>query len=160
MNIQLRPRNPHPETGLVAAKAVVICLSLLYSLYSFIYGQNPIHALLSLGGGIMALILISLFWPKPLPIVVINDRGIWDRRLNIGVIQWTDILDAQIEMDGQFICLRVRNPEAYVSKLPDSQRKKMEFHQSLGFRMLNIEVKDLEINVLRTVEVIRKRIKT
>ena len=118
---------------------MVICVSIAANLYFFFLEQNRLYAFLSLGGGILALGLIALFWPKPLPVVVINDQGIFDRRLKIGVIQWSDILDAQIEMEGQFLCLRVRNPEAYISKLPPAQRKKMEFHQSLGFRMLNIE---------------------
>lgn len=144
----------------MATNAMILCLTLISSLYFFLQGQNPLYASLSLGVGILALSLIAVLWPKPLPVILINDQGILDRRLRIGVIRWTDILDAQIEMGGQFICLRVRNPEAYISKLPPAQRKKMEFHQSLGFRMLNIEVKGLEVNVLGTVEAIRKKIKT
>ncbi|MGZ5280475.1 MAG: STM3941 family protein [Pseudobdellovibrionaceae bacterium] len=159
MNLQLRPRTPYPETALIVVRALAVIASLATSFYFFQHEQNLLLGFASLGGGFILLVLIGLAWPRPLPIVVMNDDGILDRRLNIGVIRWADIQDVQIEFEGKFICLRVQNPEAYVSKFPPVKREKMEFHQSLGFKMLNIEVKGLEVNVLQTVEAIREKIK-
>jgi len=159
MNLQIRPRNPHPETALMVVRTLAVIAALASSFYFFQHEQNMPLGFSSLAGGFLLLVLIGLVWPRPLPVVVMNQDGILDRRLNIGVIRWTDIQDVQIEFDGKFICLRVQNPEAYVSKFPPVKREKMEFHQSLGFKMLNIEVKGLEINLLRTVEAIREKIK-
>jgi hypothetical protein len=159
MNLQFRPRYPRPDPALTFVQVLVVCVSVVASFYFFKHEHNVLFGSLALAVGIPLLFLIGTAWPKPLPVVVMNDEGILDRRLNIGVIRWTDILDVQIEFEGKFICLRVQNPEAYVSKLPPTKREKMEFHQSLGFKMLNIEVKGLEINVLHTVEAIREKIK-
>ncbi len=159
MNLQLRPRYPRPDAGLIFVQVLLVCTSVVASFYFFKHDHNTLFGIVSLAAGITLLLLIGTAWPKPPPIVVMNEEGILDRRLNIGVIPWTDITDVQIEFDGKFICLRVQNPEAYASKFPPAKREKIEFHQSLGFKMLNIEVKGLEINILQTVEAIREKIK-
>jgi hypothetical protein len=57
---------------------------------------------------------------RPRPRVIINDEGIEDRRLKIGVVPWKDIAAIELRRMGpaKFFCVEVRDPDHYVSRMP------------------------------------------
>src|SRR5690242_7103793 len=53
--------------------------------------------------------------------LIINESGILDQSLGIGLIRWRDVMDAHVESkyNNHFICLKLSNPEHYLSQLPE-----------------------------------------
>ncbi|HEX3314436.1 MAG TPA: STM3941 family protein [Gemmataceae bacterium] len=74
------------------------------------------------------------------PQVVIDDDGIDDRRLNVGVIRWEDIRSLSIGTvkSSKFLCIEVAEPEKYLRVLPAWKRKLAELNGALGFPPLTI----------------------
>jgi hypothetical protein len=74
------------------------------------------------------------------PQVVINDEGIEDRRLKIGVIRWEDIQSLSIGSvnSAKFLCIEVADPERYLSRLPRWSRPLRAATEALGFPSLTI----------------------
>jgi len=59
------------------------------------------------------------------PQVIINDHGIDDRRMKIGIIDWKDIRSLSIRSisSNRFLCVEVFDREKYMASLPKWQRK-------------------------------------
>lgn len=74
------------------------------------------------------------------PQVVINDKGIEDRRGKIGVIRWEDIRSLSIGSvnSAKFLCVELSDPERYLSRLSRWGRLLAVANEALGFPALNI----------------------
>lgn len=74
------------------------------------------------------------------PQVVINDEGIEDRRMKIGVIRWADIRSLTIGSvnSAKFLCVEVADPETYLSRLPRWARRVAAANKVLGFPEITI----------------------
>lgn len=140
------------------AKIFFIFVSAVLALYFFLYAKNSVYAAISIGTSLVLFYIFITAWPRPVPIVQIDDEGIRDRRLGF-VIRWQDLVDAQIEVHGPFLCLRVKDPEDYISLLPPQVRENMKFHQSLGFKMLNLDMKAVDVDLLTLLNLVRQKIK-
>jgi hypothetical protein len=74
------------------------------------------------------------------PQVVINDEGIEDRRMKIGVIRWEEIQSLSIGSmnSAKFLCIEVAAPERYLSRLSRWGRFLGAVTEALGFPALTI----------------------
>jgi hypothetical protein len=74
------------------------------------------------------------------PQVVINDKGIEDRRMKIGVIPWEDIRSLSIRSveSTKFLCVELFEPERYLSRLPRWTRPVRVASKALGLPALTI----------------------
>lgn len=74
------------------------------------------------------------------PQVVINDEGIEDRRMKIGVIRWEDIrlLFIGSVKSAKFLCVDLVDPRKYVSRLPRLGRWLTVANEAMGFPALVI----------------------
>ena len=90
------------------------------------------------------------------PRLVIDDSAVWDRTLEIGVIEWPDIRGAFIKtMSGHaFVCLELRDPTKYTSRLSPIVRRTVNPNQSLGFTDLSLNVAGADLNAERALEII------
>ena len=82
------------------------------------------------------------------PRLVIDDRGVLDRTLKVGVIAWNDILDAQVATlrRQSFVALRLRNEASYTDRLSPILRRLTELNRQFpGFTTLNISVSTLDV---------------
>jgi succinate dehydrogenase/fumarate reductase cytochrome b subunit len=108
----------------------------------------------------LALIAYALV-TRTIPVLVIDDAGIFDARLGIRKIPWRDIEDVTIEATygNRFLCVRVRDPQAYISQLqrPDVKHRMM-FHQNLGFKRFNVDVGGLDVSLLDLKNAIDARV--
>lgn len=79
------------------------------------------------------------------PQVIINDEGIEDRRMKIGVIRWEDILSMRVDNVGstKFLCVEIADPEKYVSRLPRRGRWLSGVARRMGFPALTIDFSGL-----------------
>jgi hypothetical protein len=79
------------------------------------------------------------------PQVILNDEGIEDRRLKIGIIRWEDIRSLSIRSVNsvKFLCVEVFDPEKYLSRLPRWKRSLAGLNAALGFPALTISFQGL-----------------
>jgi hypothetical protein len=87
-------------------------------------------------------ILIQLFRGRPS--VILDEAGIHDLR-SFGTIPWTDIISLRIGsvINQRFLCIEVRDPETYVSRLPARKRVIAQANPSLGFPPITISFSGL-----------------
>jgi hypothetical protein len=92
------------------------------------------------------------------PRLVIDDQGILDRTLGVGVIPWSEILDAHVRSvsGNDFICLTVQNPELWLHKYSPVQRALVRANLALGFSELNINLAGIAAETTRIHELILK----
>ena len=74
------------------------------------------------------------------PQVVINDEGIEDRRMKIGIIRWEDIRSLSLGSvkSAKFLCVEVADPETHFARLPRWSRALTAASEALGFSALTI----------------------
>lgn len=96
------------------------------------------------------------------PRIVLDDNGVLDRTLKVGVIAWSDITDAYARsMHGQnFICLNLRDPEKYTSRLSPAMRRMVSLNAKLGFTDLSLNFAGTNANVSQLEALIQSRIRT
>jgi hypothetical protein len=101
-------------------------------------------SIIGFSGGGAAMFAWQIFDARPR--LVIDDRGVFDRTLNVGVIAWDDILDAQpAEISGQaFVALRLRNAAKYTDRLGPVHRRLVALNESLGLSALNVNLAALD----------------
>lgn len=76
------------------------------------------------------------------PRLVVSDAGLLDRTLGVGLIRWDDVEDAYVaHINPQpFICLRLRNPEAYLSGPHPARRSLSRASVAMGFTDLSLNL--------------------
>lgn len=77
--------------------------------------------------------------------VVINDEGIEDRRLKLGVIPWEDIdsLSLGKMKSTRFLCVWLVEPERYLARMSRWQRMMAIANEKLGFSAITISFSGL-----------------
>ena len=159
MNVTLVPKNKNLQSLFSMALVTIALIVGGGSVYVFELKKNfnLAMSLLLVGGVIIFLLLLA--WPSSVPVLTMNEDGIWDRRLGVGLILWSDIEEVQIENRygaNNFVCIRVVDPEKYVSRLSGPKLANMRHTQKLGFTMLNMDVSSFDIDPLELLEHIRK----
>jgi hypothetical protein len=93
------------------------------------------------------------------PRLQINDVGILDRTLGVGLIPWTDITDAYVRSINQeyFICLQLRDEQAYLSRLSPLKRKLAGANETLGFTPISVNLSGVDLNPEQLLEYILKQ---
>lgn len=106
------------------------------------YSLTTLHDVLSRSVGWVALVFFGLcliaegvMFFRTGPQVIINDEGIEDRRMKIGVIRWEDILSLRIDKveSTKFLCIELVDPEKYLSRLPQRGRWLVTVAERMGF---------------------------
>jgi len=158
MNISLTPKNSGPSFIFLFAVIAIAVILGVGSLYFFTIKKNFIYGagLLVINAVVMSILWLA--WPDSLPVLIINDKGIYDRRLGVGLIAWGDIEEAQLieYKDRSYIGVRVKDPERYISRLSGPKLKNMRYNQELGFTKFNISVNGFNINTVELLQHIRK----
>jgi hypothetical protein len=97
-------------------------------------------------GGCAAVFVRQLLDARPR--LVLNDEGILDRTLKVGVIRWEDILGAEVAaISGQnFVALHLRDASRYTARLGPVYRRLVELNESLGFARLNVNLSMIDVD--------------
>jgi len=76
------------------------------------------------------------------PRLVIDDAGILDRTLKVGVIEWDDVEDATVGyiQGNAFVCMHLREPEKYLRRLSPVMRRIARANRSMGFTDLSLNL--------------------
>jgi hypothetical protein len=94
------------------------------------------------------------------PRLVLDDQGILDRTLGVGVIPWSEITGAYLRsiQGNNFICLEVRNPEHWLEHLSPIKRLMASANRALGFTALNLNLSGVAADPSQILELILKTI--
>lgn len=109
-------------------------------------------------GACAAVFLRQLFDNRPR--IVINERGITDRMLGVGLIAWSDIEDAYTASinNNVFICLELRNTDDYLQRLAPLKRKITKANTALGFTPLSLNLSGVQADPDEVLELILLKI--
>ena len=94
------------------------------------------------------------------PRIVIDDNGVLDRTLKVGIINWEDIRSAFLKRSaGQpFICLDLVDPGKYTGRLSPLVRGMVQLNHKLGFTDLSLNLGGTEVNPDQVLELMNKEI--
>jgi len=93
------------------------------------------------------------------PRIVVDESGVFDRTLSVGVIEWQDIEHARLNsvVGNPFISLRLNNPEKYLERAMNSQKKLARLNKYLGAETININVSGVNKSPDDILAVVLKR---
>ncbi|QDA61324.1 STM3941 family protein [Hymenobacter jejuensis] len=93
------------------------------------------------------------------PRLQITDEGILDRTLGVGLIPWTEITYAYVRAINHeyFICLQVRDEQAYLGRLSPLKRRLANANEALGFTPISINLSGVDLNPEQLLEYILKQ---
>jgi hypothetical protein len=129
------------------------------SVYFYFFRHSPnIGIALFIAGLVLPLFAWAMGYTLT-PVLIINDEGILDRRLGVGLIRWAEIEGAQLEVNynNRYVCLRVRSPKQFIHNAPGPRKEKLIQKQNLGFTSFNIDVRDLRVNLLELINHIEQK---
>src|SRR5215469_3553013 len=92
------------------------------------------------------------------PRITINDQGVDDRTLGVGIIPWSEITNAYVKSikGNDFVCLVVRDPNMWIGRLSPMRKAMMKANKALGFTELNINLSGTGANTQQIHELILK----
>jgi hypothetical protein len=95
-------------------------------------------------GGAGGLIAVWEFYDRR-PRVVIDDDGVLDRALAVGIFAWDDIQDVRVtRVNGRpQLCLDLSNAAKYTSRLPQALRPIVPLNRQLGLTDLSVDLSGL-----------------
>jgi hypothetical protein len=83
------------------------------------------------------------------PRLVLDDEGILDRTLKVGVIRWEDILGAEVFPSSSghaFLALRLRDATRYTARLGPVHQRLVELNESIGHAQLNVNLAMIDVD--------------
>ena len=82
------------------------------------------------------------------PIIVLNDEGVFDSRLKIGVIEWKDIrrLQSYSLAGAEYISLELHDAGKYTARRPAWLGAASQAQRSMGMSSIAISTNGLEVN--------------
>lgn len=147
------------KSGLGPLSFVLLSLFLLSAGFSAASYEKPVFwSAMALCGFSLVMLVIVLQQREIL--IQIDDIGIYDRRLGLGKVRWSDIVSVQLQVaeGNYFLSFRLRNPSPYLANLQGPQRERVMFHQKLGFKGFNVDVAALNVDLVELKRQIDLRI--
>lgn len=94
------------------------------------------------------------------PRLVLNDEGIFDRMLGVGLIPWTEITGAELRSiaSNHYICLEVRDAQRWTTRLSRVKRILSMGSRSMGFSELNINLSAIAADPKAVYELVLKQV--
>lgn len=92
------------------------------------------------------------------PRLVIDDKGVMDRTLGLGVIPWSEMEGAYLKsIHGQdFVCLELRNTDRWLERLSPLKRKLTSANVALGFAPINLNLSGVSADAGQVLQLILK----
>jgi hypothetical protein len=92
------------------------------------------------------------------PRLVIDERGVTDRTLGVGRIEWRDVEAAYvISISGtDFICLELSAPEKYLGRLSKVRRAMATANRKMGFTDFSLNLSGVDARTDEVFELVMK----
>jgi len=109
-------------------------------------------------GGCALIFAFNVFDRRPR--IVIDDDGILDRTLKVGLIEWADIRSVHLKhSQGQpFLCLDLRDSTKYTERLSPILRRMVALNHLLGFTDLSLNLIGADVAAEQVEELVRKEL--
>ncbi len=93
------------------------------------------------------------------PRLTVDDEGVLDRTLGVGIVRWEDIEGAYKRSiaSNDFICLRLRNTADYLARLSKVKQAMTSANEALGFTPLSINLSGIHGMTDQVLELILKK---
>jgi hypothetical protein len=101
------------------------------------------------GGVLLVALVVRLIRPESDdPCIVLNDEGVFDRRLKVGVIRWDDIRRMKwYNLHGaQYISLELHNLETYDGRRPTWLKLVSQLQRGFGMSSISISTSGLDMD--------------
>lgn len=111
------------------------------------------------GGIAVGLLVYFALRGKPTdPCIILDDQGVFDKRLKVGVISWDDIRHIMLYdvMGAKYVSLELHNPETYEAKRPQWLRLVSKVPRIYGMSPIAISTSGLEMNNKRLATLIHE----
>ena len=142
--------NPFPleiktQPGRIITTLVILAL-LLVALY-FYFGRMTFLLWVLSAGVIIAFVMALRQTLDRGPSIVINEEGIYDKRLRMGTIRWSDIEGVRMHGVGgaYFISLELFNSQQYLSRQPSYVRISNQIWRFYDVSPINIKVAYMDV---------------
>ena len=140
--IEVRQR---PEYKWRVAVFGLIAITALY----YMLGYLPVLGWVA--GIALVIILVTSVVRRPDtdPCIVLNEQGVFDKRLKIGVIRWSDIrhISCHVIHGGEYISLDLHDAAAYESKRPQWLHLSSQVQRLLGVSSIAISTNGLDVDM-------------
>lgn len=92
--------------------------------------------------------------------IIINDEGIFDRTLDVGVIEWRDIEEVYLQsVSGSvFIPLVLEDSNKYLRRTSKTKAKIAAYNEYFGFETVNLNLSGVKTNGEDILEIIEEEI--
>ena len=134
----------NPKYKWQVAAIAFVAVSLLY----FYLGYLPVMVWVLMGLLVVALLYKVVRGESKDPCVVLDDKGVFDRRLKVGVISWDDIREIKYcERDGtHYISLELHNAQKYQARQPSWMKLISIMHRVHGMSATSIYTNVLDMD--------------
>ena len=136
-------KNESQSLGLIIVAATLAAISLY-----FVSISSPKTATVLMTFSILSF-AAAMWEPRKSPRVEFDADGVYDARLGIDKIYWSEVSEFYIadEAGNRFLCLEVRKPERFMRHADRSMKQRMEMNHSLGFKRINVDVRHIDMTV-------------
>jgi len=138
-------------------RVALVCAAALAGLY-FLLGYMPIYGWIM--GIVIAISLIvrAIKGDSKDPVIIIDEQGIFDKRLKVGVIPWADIRRAvPTSLQGvEYISLDLHDMKIYEARRPLWLRLLSKGQRVVGMSPVSILANGLEIDARTLVDKIQE----
>jgi hypothetical protein len=139
--------------------ALVIVVFLLVALYIFLGRMTFLLWVLSAGTVIGIVQAVKQMSDRG-PLIIINEEGINDKRLRMGVIRWSDIEGVRMHGlgGGYFISLELSNKDQYLSRQPLFARISNQIWRLYNISPIHIKVAYMDVTPDELFELIMSEV--
>ena len=127
---------------------LVLIAPVAMGLFYYSFGYLPTSFWI-LGGALLVVLPFSLLSGNGKePCIVLDDRGVFDRRLKVGVIQWADIKRVYMySLHGvPYVCLDLRELKKYEARRPVPLRLLSNVQRVFGMSPIAISAGSLDLD--------------
>lgn len=148
--------DPVKHVGLLFAGLLMLAAS-----YACIFlGRGPIAAIVGWFGLVFfgfAFLKALLDLLRPATKIIINDKGIEDRRWRVGVVPWDEITAIELRSIGpaKCLCLKVRDPDKYIDRMSAIHRCCVWANGLFGYPPISIAFTGLSPSIEQAWEYIK-----
>jgi len=138
-------------------RLAVVMLALAAALY-FYLGYLPFILWILTPIALVAMVVNAIRGQSTEPIVVLNDEGVFDRRLKVGVIRWSDIrrIKSYSLSGAYYISLELHDAKTYESRRPMWLRLLSQVQRGFGMSSTSISTNALDVDHNTLVQLIHK----
>ena len=115
----------------------------------FYLGYMPVVLWFIGGVSVVLLFYSALRRESSDPCVILDDVGVWDKRLQVGVISWDDIRQITIHdvHGGEYVSLELHDQEKYQARQPQWLRLASKSQRLLGMSPISISTSGLDMDM-------------